>query len=137
MQCRRCGKEIGNSAQCKFCGYENENGNVREMSSAEKNFYDGLTIDTGESEDYNSGQRANSNFKYSHRVFYTSANPGVLSRLLAKLFTGLVNNSLLAKIIVALIAVAFLALMFFVALPMLFLVLAVGFALFVVSRLGR
>ena len=42
MKCQRCGKELKNSARCSFCGFEE---NVREMSNAEKNFYEGVTID--------------------------------------------------------------------------------------------
>ena len=44
MQCQRCGKELGDSARCTFCGYYNTVGSVREMSAAEKYFYDGVTI---------------------------------------------------------------------------------------------
>lgn len=146
MQCRRCGKEIGNSGRCNFCGYDNLEGNVREMTGTEKNFYDGVTIDVGEAETSNSyngnyyKRRTNYNPNYgnSRRVFYTtSTSSGIFSRLLGKLFTGLINNNLLAKIAVILIAVAISALTFFVALPILFLILAIGIALFVISKLGR
>ena len=41
MQCRRCGKELGNSMRCTFCGYENSEGNVRELTRTEKNFFNG------------------------------------------------------------------------------------------------
>lgn len=140
MQCRRCGKEIGDAPTCRFCGYENQSGNVREMTSIEKNFYDGVTIDTGESENTNSGYYSqNNNYNYTRRIFYTStsSSSGIFSRLLGRLFTGLINNELLAKIAVTLIAFALGALMFFVALPILFIVLAVGIALFILSKLGR
>lgn len=144
MQCQRCGKEIGNSLLCNFCGYDNQESNVREMTNAEKNFYDGVTIDAGETENSNSSNsnyryktNSNPNYNYSRRVFYTSTSSSVFSRLLGRLFTGLINNELLAKIAVILITVAITALMFFVALPILFLILAIGIALFILSKLGR
>ena len=146
MQCRRCGKEIGNYIRCSFCGYENVEGNVREMTSTEKNFYDGVTIDTNETADKNSfdsnsnyrhKKNYNPNYNYSRKVFYTSTTSSVFSRFLGRLFTGLINNELLAKIAVMLIVVAISALMFFVALPILFLILAIGIAMFVISKFGR
>lgn len=140
MQCQRCGKELGNSTQCNFCGYDNKEGNVREMSSLEKNFYDGVTIDTGESsEEKNSSNSYNQSngYRFSQRRIYISNDTGIFSRLLGKLLGGLLNNSLLSKIAVTLIALAFAALMFFVALPVLFVLLATGIALFAFSKLGR
>ena len=59
MQCRRCGKELGNSMRCTFCGYVNTEGNVREMTRTEKNLFNGVTIDAG-----STGERANNeNFR--------------------------------------------------------------------------
>lgn len=145
MQCRRCGKELGNSGRCSFCGYDNLEGNVREMTSMEKNCYDGLTIDTGETADQNSNesnsyrrktnQSAYQNF--SRRTIYTSSSNGIFARLIDKFLFGLMNNKLVAKIALTLIGVALAALMFFVALPILFFMLAIGIALFVLSKLGR
>lgn len=140
MQCQRCGKELGNSTQCNFCGYDNKEGNVREMSSLEKNFYDGVTIDTGNAEEKNSSNSnsyRNNNYRFSQRKIYISNDTGIFSKLLGKLLSGLLNNSLLSKIAVTLIALAFGALMFFVALPVLFILLATGIALFAFSKLGR
>jgi len=138
MQCQRCGKELGNSTQCNFCGYDNKEGNVREMSSLEKNFYDGVTIDTGNAEEKNSSNSyRNNNYRFSQRKIYISNDTGIFSRFLGKLLSGLLNNSLLSKIAVTLIALAFGALMFFVALPVLFVLLATGIALFAFSKLGR
>lgn len=145
MQCRRCGKEIGSYSLCSFCGYDNKEGNVREMTNTEKKFYDGLTIDADEAEDSNSSNsnyyrrstNYNPKYNYSRRTFYTSTSSSVLSRFLGRLFTGLINNELLAKIAVTLIVIAISALVFFVAVPILFLVLAIGIALFVISKFGR
>ena len=148
MQCRRCGKETGDDTRCTFCGYNNIEGNVREMTNTEKNFYEGVTIDTGETEEqssnnqktynYNSYRRkTNYNPGFSRRKIYTSSGSGLFSKMLEKLLLGLINNDLIVKIAVTLIAVALAALMFFVALPILFLMLAMGIALFVLSKMGR
>ena len=141
MQCRRCGKDLGDSTRCEFCGYDNKEGNVREMSSLEKNFYDGVTIDTGDfqennSSDSNFNNRSN-NYRFSRRTIYTASESSFLSRMVDKLLRGLMNNSRIAKIAVTLIAVALSALMFFIALPILFVLLALGIALFAFSKLGR
>ena len=142
MQCQRCGKELGNSTQCSFCGYDNREGNVREMSSIEKNFYDGVTIDAGESSEQNNSSNSYSksnsnNYRFSQRKIYISNDTGFFSRLLGKLLDGLLNNSLIAKIAVALIALALAALTFFVALPALFVLLAIGIVFLTFSKLGR
>ena len=127
MQCRRCGKELGNFSRCEFCGYDNVEGNVREMTNAEKNSYTRKT-------NSNSNYSAYKNF--SRRTIYTSSQ-GIFSRLIDKILFGLMNNELVAKIAAILIAVALAALMFFVAIPILFLILATGIALFAFSKLGR
>lgn len=124
MQCQRCGKDLGNSARCSFCGFENSEGNVREMSGAEKNFYRGVTIDLSEDSQKN------------YRTRTTSANVGggFFSRLFEKFIRGLMNNNLLAKIIAGLIFVALAGIFFFVALPIMFFMLALGIALFLYAR---
>ncbi len=137
MQCQRCGKNIGSDTRCTFCGYENIDGNVREMTVTEKNFYDGVTIDTGESNDQRRKNYSKANSNFSRRTIYTSSDSGIFSRIIDKILFGLINNEKVAKIAMTLIAVAVGALMFFVALPILFLMLAIGIALFVISRLGR
>ena len=51
MKCQRCGTELKNSMRCNFCGYDNvEENSVHEMSNAEKNFYNGVTIDVDSDE---------------------------------------------------------------------------------------
>lgn len=151
MLCRRCGKDLGNSLRCKFCGYVNTEGNVREMTRIERNFYDGVTIDIDESGASTGGQRAEQDSNSyrrsgfggyyssanSRRTFYTSSGGGLASRLFGKLIDGLMNNSRIAKIAATLIVVAISALMFFIAIPILFVLLAMGIALFMFSRIGR
>lgn len=130
MQCRRCGKDMGNSSRCSFCGFDNlEDGNVREMSPVEKNFYPGVTIDAGEETD----SHGKKNF-HSGGIFIHVGGRGFFSRLLEKFIGGLLGGNILAKIIAALIFVAFAALMFFVALPVMFFMIALGIALFLYAK---
>lgn len=141
MQCQRCGKELGDSARCSFCGYENKEGNVREMSNIEKNFYDGVTIDEGDINNQNfSGSNSytsQNNFKSSRRTFYIADNSSFFSRMFDKLLNGLINNSTISKIAVALIVIAISVLTLFVALPVMFVLLALGIAFLIFSNLGR
>lgn len=141
MQCQRCGKEIGNSVRCTFCGYNNAESNIREMTNIEKNFYDGITIDAGETDEQNSSGSNSYNQKnyerFSRRTIYISEESSLFSRLIGKLFSGLLNNSRLAKIAVTLIVVALSVIMFFVAVPILFFILAAGIGLLIFSKLIR
>ena len=133
MQCRRCGKDLGNSSRCSFCGFENsQEGNVREMTRTEKNFYNGVTIDVGET---NSDSRKNYSSGTRTRTTFINLNgTGFFSRLFEKFLRGLMNNSLIAKIIAGLIVVALAGIFFFVALPIMFFMLALGIALFMYAR---
>ena len=141
MQCQRCGKELGDSARCTFCGYDNTVGSVREMSAAEKNFYDGVTIDASENEEKNSsGSNSYSDKNYSgfsRRTIYISDDSSFFSRIIGKLFDGLLNNSTISKIAVSLIVIAISLLTLFVAVPIIFIILALGIALLIFSNLGR
>lgn len=141
MQCQRCGKELGDSARCSFCGYDDKEGNVREMTTAEKNFYDGVTIDTGENEEKNySGSNSYSNKNYSgfsRRTIYISDDSSFFSKIIGKLFDGLLNNSTISKIAVTLIVLALSLLTLFVAVPIIFIILALGIAILIFLNLGR
>lgn len=132
MKCRRCGKELKNSARCSFCGYEE---NVREMSSAEKNFYNGVTIDLDQNGKSNNRHSASDYDSYGATfVNFGGTNP--LITLLLRLINGLFGGSLLAKIIAGVLFIAFAAFMFFVALPIFFVVIAVGiFILIILPRI--
>lgn len=133
MKCHRCGKELEGGAKCIFCGYENSEGNVREMTSAEKNFYNGVTIESGENFKNENFNQSGRKFR-ADRIHINLGNGGIFSSLLGKFIGGLMNNSLLAKIAAILIGIAFAALMFFIALPILFFVLALGIALFIYAK---
>lgn len=130
MQCRRCGKELGNSLKCTFCGYENTPGNVRDMTRIEKNFFDGETIDVGSVD----GQREHKenfrerNYNYGTRRTFVNfdSGSGFFSRATGWILREWLGGNKLVKIAVTLILVAFAALMFFVALPIIFVILAVG-----------
>ncbi len=140
MHCQRCGKELEkNSSRCNFCGFENvsDDGNVREMSRAEKNFYNGVTIDANS--ESNSGSQRNFNFggeTFSSRTTFInfSGGGGFFSRLFEKFVRALANNNLLAKIIAGLIVISLAGIFFLVAVPAMFFMLAFGIALFVFAR---
>lgn len=132
MKCRRCGKELKNSTRCKFCGYEE---NVREMSNAEKNFYDGVTIDV-DSNGKSYHRNTNSEYDSYSSTFVNFGGTNFLTTLLFRLINGIFGGSLLAKILAGVLFIAFAAFMFFVALPIFFVVIAVGiFVLVIVPRI--
>lgn len=145
MQCQRCGKELGSDPRCNFCGYNNAEGSVREMSSIEKNLYNGVTIEVGTGEEETSrgnGARSGSSdhrrySSYSRSTIYTSSDTGFFSRLLGKFISGILGGNIIARAAATLIVIALSALMFFVALPIMFVVLALGIALFTFARIGR
>ena len=139
MKCQRCGKDLRNNLRCSFCGFENisTEGNVREMSRTERNFFDGVTIDAG-GENTNFDSQKNYNFggkNFSSRTtFVNFGGGGFFSRLFEKFLRGLMNDNLLAKVIAGLIVVALAGIFFFVALPAMFFMLALGAALFLFAR---
>lgn len=132
MKCQRCGKEVRNSTRCSFCGYDNlEQNGVREMSKAEKNFYNGLTIDVSpDGKSYN--DRREEEYTSYQSSFVNFGGFNILSNLLIKFINGLFRGSLIAKILAVIIFLAFAAFMFFVALPIFLGVLAVAVVIFIV-----
>ena len=141
MQCRRCGKDLGNSMRCVFCGYENTEGNVRELTRTEKNFFDGLTIDaglTGEQTEETAHNQQRRNYNYSARGTYINfTDSNIFTRAVGSFVRALINGNRLAQIAAILIGVAFAALMFFIALPILFVLLAIGITLLVIAKILR
>ena len=137
MQCRRCGKELGGSMRCSFCGYENTDGNVREMTRTEKNLFRGVTIDAGSTDSRTSEEnfREERNYSYSTRTTYVNfGGSNFFTRAIGSFLRALFNGNRLAQIAATLICIAFGALMFFVALPILFVILAIGIALLALSK---
>ena len=132
MQCRRCGKELKNSLRCTFCGYENSEGNVREMTRTEKNFFDGVTIDADTGEKNFHGN----NFR-TRRAYVNFDSPNIFARAVGSFVRALMNGNRLAQIAATLIFVAIGALMFFVALPIIFVLLALGIAFFALTKFLR
>ncbi len=126
MKCQRCGKELKNSMRCNFCGYDNvEENSVHEMSNAEKNFYNGVTIDVDSDEkNYKDNRNDSSYTSYGQSTFNFSG--GMLSNLILKLINGIFSGSIIAKIIAGIIFLGFAAFMFFVALPIFFVLIAAG-----------
>ena len=135
MNCRRCGKELRGSMKCEFCGYENVEGNVREMTRTEKNLYDGVTLNADGTE-YDGQRQSGKNFRFS-RASINLGDSGIFSRLLGKFLAALISGNAIAKIAVTLIFIAFAALMFFIALPILFFILAIGIAFLIMSKISR
>ena len=124
MKCKRCGKELGSSTRCNFCGFENlESDNVREMSNAEKNFYNGLTIDVnsnGESGD----RKNNSEYTTYTQGTFVFGNGNILFTLLTKFFKALFSGNIFARLVAGIFMLAVAAFMFFVALPIFFVLIA-------------
>lgn len=119
MICQRCGKELGNGSRCTFCGYDNEESPVREMSPQEKNFYRGITIDANP-------QNSRSSGGYYYRATGNS--------FAVKFLSALIRGNLLARIVAAVIVLLISAVMFFIALPIFFFVIVAGIALYIFSR---
>ena len=120
---------------------EHNDGNVREMTRTEKKFFNGVTIDAGSADGGSSEEnfRAYSkSYEYRTRSTYvTFDNSNIFTRLLGKFLTALLKGNRLAQIGAFLIGLAFAALMFFVALPILFVILAIGLALFFMAKISR
>ena len=134
MNCRRCGKKLGDSLKCSFCGYENIEGNVREMTRTENNFFDGVTINADGTED--TGRERTKNFRYG-KSYINLGETGIFTRLFGKFLTALMSGNGLAKIAVTLIFLAFAALMFFIAVPLVFFMIAVGVAFWLYAKFIR
>lgn len=141
MQCRRCGKDLGGSMRCTFCGYENSEGNVREMTRTEKNFFNGLTIDAGSTNSESSEENFHDykkNYEFNTRRIYVNfGNSNIFTRAVSSFIRAVFDGNRLAQFAATLIFIAFIALMFFVALPILFVILAIGIALLALSKFLR
>ena len=124
MKCKRCGKELEKSTRCNFCGFENfESENVREMSNAEKNFYNGVTIDVNSNGE--SGERKNnSEYTTYTQGTFVFGNGNILFTLFTKFLNALLNGNIVSRIVTGILLLAVAAFMFFVALPILFVVIA-------------
>ena len=120
---------------------EHDEGNVREMTRTEKNFFNGVTIDAGSTEGNSSEEnfRAyNKNYEYRTRTAYVSyGGSNIFTRLVGRFVRALLNGNRLAQIGAFLIGLAFAALMFFVALPILFILLAIGIAFMTWAKISR
>jgi len=125
MKCTRCGKELGSSTRCSFCGFENlESDNVREMSNAEKNFYNGLTIDVNSDGTGGNDRKTNSEYTTYTQGTFVFGNGNILFTLLAKFLNALFGGNIFARFVTGILMLAVAAFMFFVALPIFFVVIA-------------
>jgi len=123
--------------RCSFCGYENSEGNVREMTRTEKNFFDGVTIDadTGE-EEFRRENFTGDNFR-TRRAYVNFSGSNIFTRMIGSFARALLNGNRLAQIAATLILIAFGALTFFIALPILFVLLAIGLAFLAFAKFLR
>lgn len=138
MQCRRCGKDLGNSMRCTFCGYENTEGNVREMTRTEEAFFNGVTIEAGSADGRSDETFRSQRREYATRGTYINfTGSNIFTRAIGSFIRALLNGNRLAQIAAILIGIAFAALMFFVALPILFILLAIGFALLALAKITK
>lgn len=138
MQCQRCGKDLGSATRCNFCGYENGDGNVREMTRRERNFFNGVTIDAGSADSRSSYENFHDDRRYETRGTYINfTGGGLLSRVIGSFVRAILGGNRLAQIAAAMIFLAFGALMFFVAVPILFVLLALGVAFLALSKISR
>ena len=67
----------------------------------------------------------------------TAIGSNIFTRAVGSFIRALLNGNRLAQIAAILIGIAFAALMFFVALPILFVLLAIGFALLALAKITR
>lgn len=130
MRCRNCGQEIGEAAQCGYCGYAARDANVREMSQSEKYGYQGMTID----ETGSAGEE-------EHETFYRS--PGGGSRIFVRgiqlghsgtWMEKLLQNYWLSRLAIGLVVAAIATFLFFVALPIMLTVAGVGIVVWLMLR---
>ena len=113
-------------------------GNVREMTRTEKNFYKGVTIEAGSTDGGSSEENFRREKKYSTRTAYVSfGGSNIFTRLLGSFLAALLKGNRLAQIGAFLIGIAFAALMFFIALPILFVLLAMGIAFLIMAKISR
>lgn len=138
MQCRRCGKDLGSSMRCAACGYENTEGNVREMTNTEKTFFNGVTIDANGENEQSEYQNRQRSYNYGTRRTYVSfGGSNIFTRAIGSFIRALFGGNRLAQVAAVLIGFALAALMFFVALPIIFITLAIGIGLLVLAKLSR
>ena len=112
-------------------------GNVREMTRTEKNFFNGVTIDVGSTQGSSSEENFREQNYQTRRVYVSYGSSNFFTRLVGSFVRALLNGNRLAQIGAFLIGLAFAALMFFVALPILFFLLALGIAFVLWSKISR
>lgn len=118
----------------------NDDGNVREMTRTEKNFFNGVTIDVNSTDGNASEENSRDygrNYSRNTRRTYVVGGSNIFTRIVGSFIRALINGNRLAQIAAILIGVAFGALMFFIALPILFVMLAAGIALLIFAKISR
>ena len=119
---------------------EHNDGNVREMTRTEKNFYRGVTIEAGSTDGGSSEEnfRREKNYGCKTRTAYVSyGGSNFFTRLLGNFIAALLKGNRPAQIGAFLIGLALAALAFFIALPILFFLLALGIGFLLWSKISR
>ena len=116
---------------------EHDDGNVREMTRTEKNFFNGVTIDAGSTQGSSSEENFREQNFQARRVYVSYGSSNFFTRLVGSFVRALLNGNRFAQIGAFLIGLAFAALMFFIALPILFFLLALGIAFVLWSKISR
>ena len=131
MLCQNCGKEIGDSDECAYCGFGTASANVREMSEAETFGYDGTTIDQNGGGTHEPGiSRDEYRQRKDPRIFFEGIQLGHSGNWLDKILQSYWLSRLFAGLVVA----AIVTLLVFVALPIVLAITAIGMIVWLVIR---
>lgn len=130
MKCQNCGQEIGEAAQCGFCGYMVQDMSVREMSRAEANSYQGMTIDEAGSQDEQEDMFYRKTSSGGPRIFVRGIQLGHSGSWLEKLM----QNYWLSRLAIGLVVATVAVVLVFVALPIVLMVTAIGFVIWMMLR---
>ena len=130
MRCRNCGQEIGEAAQCGFCGVQSQEANVREMSESETHSYQGMTIDEAGSQGGQEDMFYRKTSSGGPRIFVRGIQLGHSGSWMEKLM----QNYWLSRLAIGLVVAAVAMVLVFVALPIVLMVTAIGFVIWMMLR---
>ena len=131
MECPNCGRDIGETSRCAFCGFDAGEGSVREMSPMERAGYRGITIDAGGEPGRDAGGTFFEDDARRSRVFVE----GIQLRHTGTWLDALLENRWLLRLLLGAVIVAVAGLLVFVALPIMLVVVAVGMAIWLLLGL--
>ena len=130
MKCRQCGNEMGDSLRCSSCGFEAQIPEVREMSRAEQDDYDGVTVDEqGNAEQGHYGNTDGRTYRAGNSRIYVR---GIQLGHRGSWMEQLLAHRWMSRILVGLVIAAVVAILVFVALPVILMIAAVGIIIWLV-----